>query len=505
MRPIHLGLLAFAAAAAWAAGGSSTAPTFHGQVGRILRRHCDACHHPGDIGPMALDDGATAHDWADGIVAEIDAGRMPPWRPTRGVGKFVGERGLSPREIDVLRRWRDAGAPLGEPPRKEKPVVYPDGFLLGEPGAVLDYGESFTVPGGGDDVYRCFPVKNPFGRDVWISGIDVRPGDRSVLHHVVMYLDPLGESAAKDAAEAGPGYTCFGGPETSQPMVLGGWAPGNRPAFSPRGTAMLLAKDDWVVVQCHYHAGAADATDRTVVGLYESPDPNPEPIYLLPVLNDTFTIPAGNAAYPVETTLDPSALTGGLIQVSGHVLAVLPHMHLLGRRIEVDLLLPDATEQRLVEIPDWDFDWQDTYTFADPVPVPAGTKVRLRAVYDNSAANPKNPNRPPRDVSYGERTTDEMCLAFLAVTLGPATADAAPAVRAAAVDRSGRLVVAAKGLGRGGRIEIDGVPVADSAAAGANRLRSAADWRALVPGQGAVEVRVRRADGRLSPAHAWVP
>ncbi len=502
-------LLALSVAAVALAGRAAPAPTFHGQVDRILRKHCDTCHHAGDIGPMALDDAQTAHDWADGIVQEIDAGRMPPWRPTRGIGKFVGERGLTPKEVDVLRRWRDAGAPIGEPPRKQKPLVYPEGWVLGEPDGVLDYGEAFTVPAGGGDVYRCLPVKNPFGRDVWISGIDVQPGNRSVLHHVVMYLDPLGESAAKDAAEPGPGYTCFGGPATSQPLVLGGWAPGNRPAFSPRGTAMLLAKDDWVVVQCHYHSGDEEVTDRTVIGLHESPDPSPTPIYLLPVLNDTFTIPAGDAAHVVETTFDPSELTGGLVTLSGEVLAVLPHMHLLGRSIEVDLLLPDGTEQRLVEIPDWDFDWQDTYTFADPVPVPAGTRVRLRSVYDNSAANPKNPNSPPVAVSWGERTVDEMCLAFLAVTLGPATATAPPAVTRVARDARGRLLVTAKNLGRGGRIEIDGVPLEDSLSTGAGRLRSATDWFPFAtfvdpfngepPPTPPAEIRVRRADGRLSP------
>lgn len=460
------------------------------------------CHREGDIGPIAFDDYAATSEWADDIVEEIEAGRMPPWRPTRGVGRFVGERGVTLRELDTLRRWRDAGAPEGTPVRR-KPLAAPEGWLLGTPDGILDYGEPFTVPVGVDDIYRCFPVTNPFGRDVWISGIEVHPGDRSVLHHVVMYLDPTGESHAKDAAEAGPGYTCFGGPETSQPLVLGGWAPGNRPSFSPKGTAMRLAAGDTIVIQCHYHAAKADVADHTVIGLYESEDPDPNEIFLVPVMNQTFTIPAGNAAYPVEALLDPEDLTGGLFKPSGHALAVLPHMHWLGRSIIVDALLPDGTEQRLVEIRDWDFDWQDTYTFTKPVAMPAGTKFRVRSIYDNSADNKRNPNSPPVDVSWGERTVDEMCLAFVALTLGPAEAPAPPTVRSVTVDPSGRLVVSAKALGRGGRIEIDGVAVDDSVAAGVNRLRSAAAWTGLAPATGTVTVQVRRTDGRLSPPFAW--
>lgn len=502
MRRVQIALLAALAGAAFAAGSPPPPPTFNGQVDAILRRRCDSCHHAGDVGPIDFTDYAAARDAAEKIVDEIEAGRMPPWRATRGVGRFLDERRITAKELDTLRRWRDAGAPEGPARLKRKPVVYPDGWTLGTPDAVLDYGEAYTVTAGGDDVYRCFPVKNPFGRDVWLSAIDVRPGDRRVVHHVVLYLDSAGESAAKDDADPGPGYTCFGGPATSQPMVLGGWAPGNRARPFPRGTAMRLGKDDTVVVQCHYHNADSedDAPDRTTIGLYESEETDPNPIYLLPVLNDTFTIPAGDAAHQVEAVFDPADLSGGLLQVQGHVLAVLPHMHLLGRTIAVDLLLPDGTEQRLVEILDWDFNWQGTYTLRRAAAAPPGSKFRLRCVYDNSSANVRNPNVPPIPVSWGERTVDEMALAFLAVTLGPAKASPPPVVTSVREDARGRFVVTARNLGVGGRIEIDGLPIADSVSAGANRLASAEDYALSFVGLsfGPRAVRVRRGDGRLS-------
>jgi hypothetical protein len=508
VRRFSAGLVLAAVTLAMAAS-SPPAPTFNGKVDAILRRRCDECHHPGDVGPKSYTDYATASAEIASMLGEIDAGRMPPWKPTRGIEKFVGERVITPAEVDTLRRWRDAGMPEGSASAKLKPVVYPDGWTLGTPDAILDYGQAFTVPAGGDDIYRCFPVRNPFGRDVWLSAMDVHPGDRRVVHHVVLYVDSAGESFAKDDADPGPGYTCFGGPATSQPTVLGGWAPGNRARPFPRGTAIRLAANDTVVVQCHYHNhdAATDIADETTVGLYLSPDPNPQPIYLLPVLNDTFTIPAGNAAYAVEAVFDPAQFGGGLFKVQGHVLAVMPHMHLLGRQIAVDILLPDGTEQRLVEILDWDFNWQGTYTLQRAAAVPVGAKFRVRSVYDNSSGNPRNPNVPPIDVSWGERTVDEMCLAFLAVTLGPAKADAPPVVTSVREDAKGRLVVTARNLGRGGRIEIEGVPVADSVSVAANHLVSASDWDPLVvdydpfagPPHPPTMVRVRRADGRLSP------
>ncbi len=523
--------------------GTPKKPTFHGHVKRILTKHCTSCHHAGDIAPMSLDNHADASLFIDAALEEIRLGQMPPWRPTRGVGDIADERRLSDREISTLVRWQEQGAPEGRPPRKPRTPEYATGWLFGEPDAVLSYGEAFDVPGVGDDIYRCFPLQTNFGEDVWVRAFDVQPGDRRVVHHVVLYLDTEGESHAHDAGEAGPGYTCFGGPGlsafdpesgalqsgmTSSP-ILGGWAPGNRPSLLPNALGIRIPAGATVVMQVHYHPLPGEPVeDLSTFGLYLSDHPSPGDVLLLPVVNQDFTIPAGDPAYEVTAELDPTDLvrraTGFDVDVGLQILAVLPHMHLLGKEISVDVDLPDGTSQRLVEITDWSFDWQDSYSFRKPVSAPAGSSLRLRCVFDNSAENTFNPNDPPLPVSWGENTVDEMALAFVATTLRfdddllrtldnlgldlphpiglpPLRAGRAPDVRRVWIDGRGRLRVDAKRLQGGGRIEIDGVPIADSMkeTRRGRRLTSVAAWTDHVTPGVPVEVRVRRADGRLSP------
>ena len=432
----------------------------------------------------------------------------------------------------------------GRPPRRPRVPTYTTDWVMGEPDAVLDYGESFPVPGTGDDVYRCFPVATDFATDVFVRAVDVQPGDRRVTHHVVLYMDPNGESFALDAAEEGPGYTCFGdagidnfgqleeidldvllerglGAVTSP--VLGGWAPGNRPTFLPKGSGIRIPKGATIVVQVHYHPLENEPVDDlTRVGLYITDDPDTDDVFLAPIANLDFEVPAGAVDYEVLAEISPAEyierLTGFSLDISGEALAVLPHMHLLGQEISVDALLPDGTEQRLVEVMDWSFDWQDGYFFRRPVPIPEGTSFRLRCVYDNSADNPLNPNDPPQPVGWGDRTVDEMALAFVAIKLRlpalldsdsasrrPITANAPPLVKRVRFDRRGRMIVSARRLRGGGRIEVDGVPIVDSMRRRprALALRSAEDWTDLVPAGVEVEVRVRRADGRLSPPFAF--
>jgi hypothetical protein len=190
----------------------------------------------------------------------------------------------------------------------------------------------------------------------------------------------------------------------------------------PDGAGMLLPKGARVVVQVHYHnRGRAAESDQTSIGLYFARRTVDKRVRTLPVLNRAFTIPAGAARHEVTAsyTLPP---TWNL-----HAIAVTPHMHLLGRDMKVTAVRPDGTAEPLIHIDAWDFHWQGTYTFARPVPLPGGTRIEVRAIFDNSAENSRNPNRPPKDVSWGEATTDEMCIAFLRVTVDSERLGHAPA------------------------------------------------------------------------------
>jgi hypothetical protein len=520
-------------------------PTYHKHVGKILRARCMTCHHEGDIAPMSLETYDDAVEWMDLALVEIAAGRMPPWQPTPGVGLYEGVHELTDREWATLDRWVAQGKREGKPRKKTVAPEFDGDWTLGTPDAVLSYGESFTVPGQGDDIYRCFPIRTDFGRDVFVQAIDVKPGDRRVVHHVVLYLDGDNESHVLDDAEDGPGYVCFGGPglpgfgEFDEDeidlsggvagLVLGGWAPGNRPHLLPEGHGVRIPDGATVVMQVHYHPlDGEEVPDASEFGLYLTDHPSPTDVYLLPLVDMDFTIPAGDPAYAVTAELNPSELlaaaVGLPIRVSAEVHAVLPHMHLLGKEIAVDLDLSDGTSQRLVEIERWDFDWQDTYHFQKPVPAPFGSTLRLRCVFDNSADNPFNPNVPPRPVSWGEQTTDEMALAFVAVSLRfpdsvldlfalrgqplphprglrPIAASKPPQIRRVRIDRKNRLVVDVKRLKGGGRIEIEGTAVRGSLVTARNprRLRIDADTAiGELPAGNTIEVRVRRVDGRLS-------
>lgn len=489
--------LAVAAAAALARTAGERVPTFHREVERILQRNCQACHREGDVGPMPLVEWSDAAAWADDIAGETAARRMPPWKPDRGHGEFVGERRLTEREIDVLARWAAAGAPRGDPADAPKPLTLADGWAAGTPDAVLAYGEPFT-PSGTSDVYRCFPVPTDFGEDRWVRAVDIRPGDPSTVHHVILFVDPAGASLLADAAEEGPGYACFG--DAGVPVIgaLGAWAPGARPFSLDGSTGIRLPAGATVVVQIHYHPHHGAGPDLTQVGLYFHDAPPAEDLLIVPVGRDDFLIPAGDPAHAVESEWVLPEGFGVTVRT------VAPHMHRLGRSMSVDAHLPDGTVRSLVRISDWDFDWQSNYVLLRPAPLPGGTRVAVRAVYDNSAATPSNPSSPPVAVGYGESTTDEMGWAFLGVTLGAeGPPPRAPGVRSISVDRRGRLSVRGRGVRRGALLEIDGVPVPD--ARGGRTLRSAAAWRDLAPGGEAVEVALRNPDGHRSLPVVFVP
>src|SRR6266850_935690 len=336
---------------------------------------------------------------------------MPPWKPVNAHGVFQGERSLSDQEIDTLSQWAMAGAPEGVPEELPEPLSFPQTWQSGEPNIVTQPTEPYTIPTGSDDIYRCFPISINANSDLYVRGYELLPGNRKIVHHIILFLDEQGESARLDDADPGPGYTCFGGVGfTSVAGALGAWAPGMSPQMFPLGTGMRIAKGARVVMQVHYSTHeAAQAPldpDLTRIGLYLSPTPL-QPVEFEAIANPFFTIPAGNPHYQVKVSVS--------ITTDVDLLSIVPHMHLLGREMTVEARFPNGSRRELIRIDNWDFHWQALYNFKDAVRLPAGTMLELTAYYDNSSNNPKNPSNPPVAVRWGERTVDEMCLAAILV------------------------------------------------------------------------------------------
>jgi len=230
------------------------AVTSNNQIVRIFQKSCQVCHRPGDIGPFSLMSYAGALPYANHIKAETRARRMPPWKPVAGFGEFLDERGLSQRDIDPIARWVDLGAQEGDPRDLPPPIQFPDQWVLGDPDLVVEPPADFSVSAEGEDIYRCFSIPLGLVQDRFITGVEVRPGNRSVVHHMVLFSDPLGLSARLgNGGDPRPGYSCFGGPGIPILDVIGAWAPGNQPQVFPSGVGLRATAGSRAVMQIHYH------------------------------------------------------------------------------------------------------------------------------------------------------------------------------------------------------------------------------------------------------------
>lgn len=381
------------------------APTYAGQVAQILNENCVACHRTGETGPMALDTFESARRFADNIAGVTGRKQMPPWKPIAGHGEFKATRKLSDAQIKTLSDWAATGALPGDLTKAPKPPTYSAGWALGPPDLIVSMPEEYTVPASGADIYRCFPIPLNLPEDKEVVAVEYRPSNRTVVHHVIGYLDASGEGRKRDAEEAGPGYTSFGGPGVPVSGELMGWVPGMTPQFLPDGVARHLYKGTDLVMQVHYHLSGKPEKDRTQVGIYFGKKKAEKFLRIIPVVQPRLEIPAGEASHPVSAAFP--------VPFDAQAIFIVPHMHLLGKTMEVEAKLPDGKSVPLIKIDDWDFNWQDMYTYKTPVKLPRGTILSLKATYDNSEKNPRQPVSPPRVVTWGEETTDEMCLAFV--------------------------------------------------------------------------------------------
>lgn len=382
-------------------------------IAPLLQKHCQECHREGGIGPFELTEYQHAVTWADDLRTFTADRTMPPWKAAPGFGRFANPRTMPQEDIDLIARWVELGCPEGDPQHLPPPRKFRDGWRLGEPDLVLQPAEEYTVSADGSDEYRCFVIPTDFDRDRFVVAMEVLPGNASVVHHVIVFLDQKGEAARLADKDPAPGYVTSGGfPGFVPDGNLGGWAPGNTADRLPSGMARVLPKGADVVMQVHYHKTGKVEKDRTRIGLHFAREPVNRAVHALAVLPPDgplggMRIPAGAENHEVQTSL--------VMPIDMIGLAVIPHMHLLGKDMKVTATLPDGRVQPLVWVRHWDFNWQESYEFAEPIALPRGTRINLAAHFDNSEKNPYNPHRPPQEVRWGEETTDEMCIAFLQV------------------------------------------------------------------------------------------
>ena len=387
-------------------------PTYSKEVSRVFQAKCQQCHREGDVAPFALTDYETAVEWGRDIQSKVSTGQMPPWKPVPGYGDFRDPRSLTSDERRLILDWVDAGMPEGDPADLPPPLAVTGEWPLGQPDFVLQMGRGYTPPIG-QDVYRCFVIPSGLTEQTDMSAIDFIPGNRQIVHHIILYQDSTGQAEALDGADGQPGYTCFGGPgidlsfETS---VLAGWAPGQRPQFLPDGIGIKVPKSGTLIMQVHYSPSRSTGEDVTRMGFYRATGQVQQHLFAIPILNDSFTIPPGASEQVVTASLTIPPF------FDGKAINIYPHMHLLGRKIKVELTAPNQPAQPMVYEDDWDFRWQGYYTYTNPVVLKAGTTARLTCTFDNSENNPNNPNNPLVPVSWGERTADEMCIALVGVT-----------------------------------------------------------------------------------------
>ena len=398
-----------------AAAASSVRVTFTETIAPIVYGNCVTCHRPGEAAPFSL---ISYEDVAKrgALIAKVTAARyMPPWHAAHGYGEFADERRLTDSQIAAIGEWVKQGMPRGDDSKTPRLPQFADGWHLGKPDLVLEMPAGYSVPSAGPDQFRNFVIPTRLTEDKWVRAIEFRPSARKVVHHAIFSWIKGGSAAARDGADGKPGFPGIGlppiGDANSGP--LGGWATGGTPAFLPEGLAARLPTGSDFVLQIHFHLSGKAETERSLVGFYFA-DKAPERTLLnvdapaLFAFGKGLDIAPGVKDFSIEDSM--------VLPVDVRAYGVTAHAHYLGKEMKADATLPDGTKRPLLWIADWDFNWQDSYTYKQPFDLPKGTRIDVKVVYDNSTDNHRNPKNPPRRVKFGLQSRDEMGAVSLLAT-----------------------------------------------------------------------------------------
>ena len=404
-------------------GAGSADPTYAEDVAPILYENCASCHRPGGLGPFSMLDYDSVKPNLRKMKPMVAAGRMPPWQATGPRGVFRNDRRLTDEEKAIIVRWLDTGAKPGDLAKQPPRPHFAEGWEIGTPDAIVQMPDAYTVPASGTIEYQYFEVPTGITEEKWVQAIEILPGSREVVHHVLVYAKvppaPRATPPTPAAVPAGaprpqplfvrnrehamprdpPRRDSTNPPPRPLGALIASTAPGTNVVEFPEGTAMRLRPGTILTFQMHYTAHGHEMTDRTAIGFRFAKEMPAEEIHAAAFVNGSFTLPAGarDVAVPAEIGVTQPVKIWGL----------LPHTHLRGTRWKYTLERPDGSSEVVLDVPRYDFNWQTYYLFAAPLEIPAGGKLTSMAWYDNSASNEHNPD-PTKDVKWGDQTWEEM-------------------------------------------------------------------------------------------------
>jgi len=400
------------AAVAWGvaarAATAQDAPTFTKDIAPIIFSQCADCHRPGGSAPFDLLTYRDVRRHARNIAETTARRYMPPWKPAPGIGGFEGVRRLTDLQVDLINRWAQSGAPEGDPAALPPLPTWTSDWSLGEPDVVLSMEKPYTLRAAGEDMYRHFVLPIPIPAQRYVKAWALRVNNTKVVHHATIEVDRTGASRELDQQDPQPGYEGLVAHSVAAPDgFFLDWAPGHSPYVAPEGMAFPVDEGSDLVLMLHLRPSGKPEDVQVSVGLYFSDTPPSRVPALLRLTRQDFVLPAGDSRHVVASSYK--------LPVDVDVYTVQPHAHYLAREMEGFATLPNGERRPLISIPQWDFNWQDVYRYRLPVALPAGTTLTMRWVFDNSDGNPVNPSRPPRTVTFGQHTSDEMAELWLQV------------------------------------------------------------------------------------------
>jgi hypothetical protein len=385
--------------------------TFSKDVAPLIQKNCVTCHRPGQIAPMSLTSYKEVRPWAKSIREVVVERRMPPWFADPNHGQFNNDCRLSTKEIDTVVSWVDGGAIEGNPRDLPAPPKFHEGWTIGKPDVILSMTEEYSVPANGVIPYKFFVVPTNFKEDKYVQFAEIKQGNRSIVHHVIVDVRYPEDGPLPPAGELRPEARRPQGTATRREDSDGrvvGWAPGEAPLILRDGHAKLIKAGSVLIFQVHYTTTGEAGTDRTSIGLIFSKVPVEKRVITAGAVGRNLAIPPGDPNYEVKSSFE--------FKHDSHIDSLHPHMHMRGKDFLYRLVYPNGTSKILLSVPRWDFNWQLTYFFKEAVPAPKGSKLECIAHYDNSIKNKFNPD-PTKLVEWGPQTWEEMMIGYLDYTI----------------------------------------------------------------------------------------